>query len=138
MSSTELTIQENNFIENILNGKTLKQAAELAGYGPTYGAALRKRLSKFIVEAAEEHLALHAIKAATTATDALDEDNIPNPVRLSAAWGILDRVGVIKKEQTQGPVIKANIFILPEKQAATIESTIGLLNSNVVIDHEPS
>lgn len=116
MSSTELTTQEENFIDLLLDGNSVSKAASTAGYSAVYGYTLKKKLSKFIVEAAQDYLALHAIKAAKHAVDVL-EDDMPNPIKLQAAWGILDRVGVIKKDNTPITTIKANIFILPEKRS---------------------
>ena len=120
MVEQALTTQEQNFIENLVEGLDPKKAAEAAGFHPLYGYQLRKRLSKFIVEAAEDYLALHAVKAAKHVTDTLDAE-MPNPIKLQAANSLLDRVGIIKKDTIQAPVIKANIFILPEKKTITID-----------------
>jgi hypothetical protein len=129
-----LTDRELLFINTLIEtGGSIKSAAEEAGYAPGYAYALRKRLSKFIAEAAQQYLAIHSVKAAKKVVDAMDED-IPNPVRLQAAQAVLDRAGVIKKdftekEQETGPVIRANIFILPEKRD---------LDEAVTIEHERS
>ncbi len=113
-----LNDQETSFIEHLLdNGGNLYRAAEAAGYAPGNAYKLRTRLAQHIIKAAHEHLAVNSIKAAIKLVDTVDAE-VPNPIHLSAAQALLDRVGIIKKDPTveNTPVIKANIFILPEKR----------------------
>lgn len=113
----ELDDRERKFIEILLeNGGKLQKAAEEAGFHPGYAYKLRDRLSKAIIQAAQEHLALNSVKAAQKVIDSIDAE-MPNPIHLQAATALLDRVGIIKKDPNaeQGTTIKSNIFILPEK-----------------------
>lgn len=113
----ELTDQETKFVEALFeNGGKLQQAAIDSGYHPAYSYKLRDRLAKAITEASQIYLSMHSMKAAVKLVDSVDAD-MPNPVHLSAAQAVLDRVGIIKQNPTEAaPVIKANIFILPEKR----------------------
>lgn len=121
--STELTTQEETFISGLIEGLKPQQAAEEAGFCALYGYALRKKLAKHIVEAAQDYLSLHAVKAARKVVDSVDME-MPNPIHLQAAQALLDRVGVIKKDNTPITTVKASIFILPEKRVEI--STTGI------------
>lgn len=121
---TDLSTKEQTFIEALINnGGQVFKAAEEAGYNKTYATVLKKKLSKYIIEATQEHLALHAIKAADRVIASIDEE-VPNNVRLNAANSLLDRVGLSKRELDTQPSIKANIFILPEKDKCTQEAKV--------------
>jgi hypothetical protein len=120
-SEVILNDREEKFIQCLLEGKGNDVAAREAGYTESYGYQLRKRLAKYIVDAAQDFLSIHAVKAAKHVVDTLDAE-MPNPVKLQAAQSILDRVGVIKKDSVPTTTIKANIFILPEKQQITIDN----------------
>ena len=78
-----------------------KRAAELAGYSKHSYPKVVRNLKKEITELAENHLSTHSAKAATSLTDLLDEDGTtPHAsVRLAAATQILDRIGIVKKDQ---------------------------------------
>lgn len=115
----ELTEREKTFIEALLeNGGDIKEAAATAGYNADYGYLLRHRLSKEIINAAQEYFAVHAVKAANKVVKSIDAD-MPNSTQLAAALALLDRVGIIKKDPTlENLAAKANIFILPPKDDA--------------------
>ena len=113
-----LNDKEQSFVDALIaNGGNLTQAAKTAGYHPAYSSTLRKRLTKHIIEATQDHFALHAPKAANRIIKAID-DEMPNNINVNAAIALLDRVGITKKDLTaeQGPKIQANIFILPAKE----------------------
>ena len=77
-----------------------------------------RNLKKEITELAENHLSTHSAKAATRLTDLLDEDGTtPHAsVRLAAATQILDRIGIVKKDQLDiNMKAMHGIFILPAK-----------------------
>lgn len=117
----ELNDKERDFIDCLFqNGGCLYKAAEAAGYHPAYATALRKRLAPAIIEAAQENLAINALKASMKLTDAISEQ-MPNTAQLDAAKSVLDRVGVIKKEPQTTTQIQ-NIFLIPEKQWNRVES----------------
>jgi len=115
----DLNEQERQFVELLFeNQGNIKKSAEEAGFHPMYGYKLRDRLAKAITEAAQSYLAMNSMKAAVKLVDSID-DAMPNPIHVSAAQAVLDRVGIIKKDPNDGQqVIKANIFILPEKRFA--------------------
>lgn len=113
--------REEKFIEYLVwEGMLPQEAAAEAGYAANYGYALKKRLAKHIVAETEHYLALHAPKAARKMVDSIDNE-MPNPVNLSAAKEVLDRVGVTRKDHIETTTIKANIFILPEKKPTIID-----------------
>jgi len=113
-----LNNQEQVFIENLLeNGGNVRQAAKDAGYKNvnSYGYILRRRLAKEIAEATQHYIAMHAPKAAHKVISMLD-DEMPNPVHLTAAKDILDRAGAKVPDENSQVNVRANIFILPEKR----------------------
>ena len=99
-----------------------KRAAEIAGYSKHSYPKVVRNLKKEITELAENHLSTHSAKAATRLTDLLDEDGTtPHAsVRLAAATNILDRVGIVKKDQLDiNMKAMHGIFILPAKDNNT-------------------
>ena len=116
---SECNEKELKFIELLCeNGGNLAKAGEDAGYHPQYSWKLRERLAKAIIEAAENYLAMSSVRAASKLVNSIDMD-MPNPIHVTAATAVLDRVGIIKRDTKEvAPVIKANIFILPEKRFA--------------------
>lgn len=115
-----LSDKEELFINALLeSGGSVKAASEVTGYHLTYCYVLRKKLAKYIVEAAHQMLAMESVRASRILIEHMDKD-MPNQAHLLAANSVLDRVGVIRKdysaEENTKPVIKQNIFILPEKR----------------------
>ena len=96
-----------------------KKAGELAGYSEhSYPKALQSLKSE-IVARAENYLATHSAKAATKMVDMLDEDGTtPHAsIRMEAAKQILDRIGIVKKEQMDiNMKAMHGLFILPPKE----------------------
>ena len=96
-----------------------RKAGELAGYSEhSYPKALRSLKSE-IVARAENYLATHSAKAATKMVDMLDEDGTtPHAnIRMEAAKQILDRIGIVKKEQMDiNMKAMHGLFILPPKE----------------------
>ena len=95
-----------------------REAARIAGYSDHSYPKVVRNLKKEITELAENHLSTHSAKAATRLTDLLDEDGTtPHAsVRLAAATNILDRVGIVKKDQLDiNMKAMHGIFILPAK-----------------------
>jgi hypothetical protein len=75
-------------------------------------------LKQEIVSRAENYLATHSAKAATKIVDMLEEDGTtPHAnIRMEAAKQILDRIGVVKKDQLDiNMKAMHGIFILPAK-----------------------
>ena len=96
-----------------------KKAGELAGYSDHSYPKVLRNLKQEIVSRAENYLAVHSAKAATKMVNMLDEDGTtPHAnIRLEAAKQILDRIGIVKKDQLD-ITMKAvhGIFILPAKE----------------------
>lgn len=116
-----LSEREEAFVDALVeSGGNIQHASEVSGYAPKYCYLLKNKFAKQVAEATQIYLTLHAPKAAKHVIDTLSEP-VPNPIRLNAARDILDRAGVkpmVEEEEKQ--VIKANIFILPEKKYAEI------------------
>jgi len=96
-----------------------KKAGELAGYSDHSYPKVLRNLKQEIVSRAENYLAIHSAKAATKMVDMLDEDGTtPHAnIRIEAAKQILDRIGIVKKDQIDiNMKAMHGIFILPAKE----------------------
>ena len=97
-----------------------RKAGELAGYSEhSYPKVLRNLKSEIIIRA-ENYLAVHSAKAATKIVDMLDEDGLtPHAnIRMEAAKQILDRIGIVRKDQIDINMKSLHgIFILPAKDS---------------------
>ena len=96
----------------------LKKAGELAGYSEHSYPKVVRNLKQEIISRAENYLATHSAKAATKMVDMLDEDGTtPHAnIRLEAAKQILDRIGIVRKDQIDINMKSLHgIFILPAK-----------------------
>jgi hypothetical protein len=112
----KLEPREEQFIHFLLQGRSPCDAAKMAGYEYTYGKALERKLSKYIIDATNQYLALHGPQAARKVISAL-EDEMPNKSQIDAAKDILNRIGAVSQDNNALiPTVKANIFILPEKK----------------------
>lgn len=99
-----------------------KLAAEIAGYAPHSYPKVVRNLKKEIIELAENHLSTYSAKAAAKMVDLLEEDGTtPHAnIRLAAASQILDRVGIVKKDQLDiNMKAMHGIFILPAKDGSS-------------------
>ena len=95
-----------------------RRAGELAGYSEHSYPKVLRNLKDEIVKRAENYLAIHSAKAATKMVNMLDEDGTtPHAsIRMEAAKQILDRIGLVKKDQLDVNMsVKHGIFILPGK-----------------------
>ena len=103
-----------------------RKAGELAGYsGHSYPKVLRNLKSEIITRA-ENYLATHSAKAATKMVDMLDEDGTtPHAsIRMEAAKQILDRIGIVRKDQIDINMKSLHgIFILPAKDKLDEDKT---------------
>ena len=128
MDSTILKTQEKSLTNtqekflNALFGEAQgdpKKAGELAGYSSHSYPKVLRNLKQEIVSRAENYLAVHSAKAATKMVNMLDEDGTtPHAnIRLEAAKQILDRIGIVKKDQLDINMKAVHgIFILPAKE----------------------
>lgn len=121
----QLSEQHQKFIDLLFENRgNVSKAAEEAGFAPTYGYTLMKMLREYIIEVAETVLAINAPRAAMTLVDGIDTDKPAptNPQRIDCAKQILDRVGIVKKDQMQLDIgEKVGIFILPAKNDSNSE-----------------
>jgi hypothetical protein len=95
-----------------------RRAGELAGYSEHSYPKVLRNLKDEIVKRAENYLAIHSAKAATKMVNMLDEDGTtPHAsIRMEAAKQILDRIGIVKKDQLDVNMnLKHGMFILPAK-----------------------
>jgi len=95
-----------------------REAAKIAGYSEHSYPKVVRNLKKEITELAENHLSTHSARAATRLTALLDEDGTTPQasIRLAAANSVLDRVGIVKKDQLDINMKSLHgIFILPAK-----------------------
>jgi len=127
MDSTILKTQEKSLTNSqekfldVLFGEArgnLKKAGELAGYSEHSYPKVVRNLKQEIISRAENYLATHSAKAATKMVDMLDEDGTtPHAsIRMEAAKQILDRIGIVRKDQIDINMKSLHgIFILPAK-----------------------
>jgi len=95
-----------------------EKAGELAGYSEHSYPKVVRNLKQEIISRAENYLATHSAKAATKMVDMLDEDGTtPHAnIRMEAAKQILDRIGIVRKDQIDINMKSLHgIFILPAK-----------------------
>ena len=115
-----LTNSQENFLEALFGEArgNPKRAGELAGYSAQSYPKVLRSLKTEIVSRAENYLATHSAKAATKMVEMLDEDGTtPHAnIRMEAAKQILDRIGIVKKEQIDVNMKAMHgIFVLPAK-----------------------
>jgi len=127
MDSTILKTQEKSLTNtqekflDVLFGEARgnpKKAGELAGYSEHSYPKVVRNLKQEIISRAENYLATHSAKAATKMVDMLDEDGTtPHAsIRMEAAKQILDRIGIVRKDQIDINMKSLHgIFILPAK-----------------------
>ena len=128
MDSTILKTQEKNLTNsqekflNVLFGEARgdpKKAGELAGYSDHSYPKVLRSLKSEIITRAENYLATYSARAATKMVDMLDEDGTtPHAsIRMEAAKQILDRIGIVKKDQIDiNMKAMHGLFILPPKE----------------------
>ena len=115
----KLTDKQQTFL-NALAGAAkgdIRQAMKLAGYADTTSVTdVINTLTDEIIEIGKKMLAANSVKAAVKMVGVLDDPSaLGNDRLITAAKEILDRAGLIKKEQ-QTEIIKAdNVYILPPK-----------------------
>jgi hypothetical protein len=127
MDSTILKTQERSLTStqekflDVLFGEARgnpRKAGELAGYSEHSYPKVVRNLKQEIISRAENYLATHSAKAATKMVDMLDEDGTtPHAnIRMEAAKQILDRIGIVRKDQIDINMKSLHgIFILPAK-----------------------
>lgn len=95
----------------------IRKAMDVAGYAKTTKSGeVVKNLREEIIDRASLMLAINAPKAAFGIIDVLDDPGAMGARNsIAAAREILDRTGLVKKEQVEVSSTSGGIFILPPK-----------------------
>ena len=103
---------------------SIRKAMDVAGYAKTTKISeVVRSLNKEIIKAAEEMLAMNAPKAAFGIIDVLDDPSSMGARNsIAAAREILDRTGLVKKEQIEVTNKGGGMFILPPRCITCVES----------------
>jgi len=116
-----LTDKQSAFLEALLGEArgNIRAAMDIAGYSKTTATTeVVGPLKEEITERAGMMLAMNAPKAAFGIVDVLDDPSAMGARNsISAAREILDRTGLVKKEQVEVSGNAGGIFILPPKTA---------------------
>jgi spermidine/putrescine-binding protein len=96
----------------------IRAAMKIAGYSPnTNTMEVIKPIRDEVKEAAEMVISMNAPKAALGVVGVLDDPTALGAKNaVSAAKEVLDRAGVVKKEQVEVTAPKGAMFILPPKK----------------------
>ena len=121
IATKKLTSKQATFLEALL-GETrgnIRAAMDIAGYSKTTATTeVVGPLREEITERAGMMLAINAPKAAFGIIDVLDDPSALGARNaISAAREVLDRSGLVKKEQVEVSGNAGGIFILPPKTA---------------------
>ena len=121
-SEKEITDKQAAFLEALLSearGK-IRAAMDIAGYSKmTKTSEVLSSLREEITERAGLMLAMNAPKAAFGIVDVLDDpSSLGARNAISAAREVLDRTGLVKKEQVEVTGQTGSVFIVPPKTAA--------------------
>lgn len=123
----EYTEKQQAFLE-ALTGEArgnIRQAMTLAGYSKTTKTAeVVRPLQDEIIERASMMLAMNAPKAAFGIIGVLDDPSAMGARNsVAAAREILDRTGIVKKEQIEVKGPESGVFILPPKRTDELDNT---------------
>lgn len=114
-----LTEMQEAFLNALIyeTGGNVREAMRIAGYSDnTRPTELLKSLKEEIIERTQLMLAFNAPKAAYGLVNVVDDPSALGARNaVAAAASILDRVGVVKKEQVQVESKGQAMFILPPK-----------------------
>ena len=118
---SNLTTKQRLFLDALISEEAtgdLRTAMRITGYSDnTKVAHTAKELREEIREATEKLPAKYVLKAAYSLTSVLENPDTFNARHLiSTAKEILDRTGLVKKEQLGVTSNSGGIFILPPKQ----------------------
>ena len=121
IATKELTEKQAAFLEALLGEArgNIRAAMDMAGYAKnTKTTEVVGPLKEEITERAGMMLAMNAPKAAFGIVDVLDDPSAMGARNaISAAREVLDRTGLVKKEQVEVSGNSGGIFILPPKTA---------------------
>ena len=117
----EITDKQADFLEALLGEArgNIRTAMDIAGYSKMIKTSeVVSSLREEITERAGLMLAMNAPKAAFGIVDVFDPSSLGARNAISAAREVLDRTGLVKKEQVEVTGNTGGIFILPPKTAA--------------------
>ena len=112
----ELTEKQERFVEVFMQTKSIKTAAQEAGYANPYAAfasvkqELIERLQTELVKMAPEAMEKLQAMLSEGATEA------GAVIRMDAIKQILDRIGIVKKEKVEIEGLSTGVFIIPAKE----------------------
>ena len=119
MMTKTLTPKKEDVLEALLGEArgNIRAAMDIAGYSKsTKSSEVVGPLKDDIVERASMMLALNAPKAAFGIVDVLDDPSALGARNaISAAREVLDRSGIVKKEQVEVTTNTGGLFVLPPK-----------------------
>ena len=114
-----LTDKQEAFLDALMSEArgNIRAAMDIAGYSKsTKTSEVVGPLKDDIVERASMMLALNAPKAAFGIVDVLDDPSALGARNaISAAREVLDRSGIVKKEQVEVTTNQGGLFVLPPK-----------------------
>ena len=114
-----LTEKQEAFLDHLFSDArgNVRVAMDLAGYSKTTSLGeVVGSLKEKIIERSQMMLALNAPKAVFGITDVLDDPSAMGARNsISAAKEVLDRTGLVKKEQVEVKSTGGGMFILPPK-----------------------
>ena len=114
-----LTDKQEAFLDALMSEArgNIRAAMDIAGYSKsTKSSEVVGPLKDDIVERASMMLALNAPKAAFGIVDVLDDPSALGARNaISAAREVLDRSGIVKKEQVEVTTNTGGLFVLPPK-----------------------
>lgn len=128
MTEKKLTEKQEAFL-NALFGEAagnLTKAFDLAGYNKDHANrnVVKRQLADEILDRARMYLATVSAKAVMGLDGCLDKPReLGNRSTIAAAREILDRVGIIKKEQIEVSGSVGGLFILPPKDSDKVDAT---------------
>jgi len=118
-TTKELTDQQKLFIKCLVGEAKGDPATakKMAGYAPSSTtSSIINNLRDEILEATNDLLVSNGPKAALGLVGLLDTpDAMGARNKINVANSILDRIGIVKKEQVEHKIEGASIFILPAK-----------------------
>ena len=115
----ELTEKQKKFLDALVGEAkgNHRKAMEIAGYSPnTTITDVVKNIKEEVIETASMVLALNAPAAAFGVVNVLNDPTTMGARNaISAAKEIMDRTGLIKKEQVEVKATDGGLFVLPPK-----------------------
>lgn len=106
MSRNTLTDKQNKFLDLLFSDEYIdnpRGAATIAGYSSnTMVSQIIDSVKDEILRRSDQQLVLHAPKSVKKINDVLDNPHVPGAkTTLDASFGILDRVGISKRERLE-------------------------------------